>query len=74
MELSQLKQIKILSETENINDASTILGISQPALSMSVQKLESELGISLFDRTNRRMTLNEQGRIVLESAEKCFNF
>ncbi len=70
MELSQLKQIKILSETENINDASTILGIFQPALSMSVQKLESELGISLFDRTNRKMTLNEQGRIVLESAEK----
>lgn len=70
MELNQLKQIKVLSQTENINDASAILEISQPALTMSIQKLEAELGLSLFDRTNRKMTLNDQGRIVLESAEK----
>lgn len=54
----------------NIMKAAEKLFISQPALSMSIRKTESELGMPLFDRSTRPMQLTEAGRIYIESIEK----
>ncbi len=54
----------------NIMKAAEKLFISQPALSMSIRKTESELGMPLFDRSTRPMQLTEAGRIYIESVEK----
>lgn len=46
------------------------LYISQPALSMAVQKIESNLGMPLFDRSTRPLSLTEAGRIYIDAIEK----
>lgn len=67
MELTQLKQFKTIAETENISEAANILYVTQPALSNSLNKLETELGVRLFDRSGKKITLNEYGSLVLET-------
>lgn len=54
----------------NIMTAAEKLYISQPALSMSIRKVEKELGMPLFDRSSRPMRLTEAGKIYIESVEK----
>lgn len=49
--LERLKQLVTISEVKTLSKASEILLISQPALTRSIQKLEEELDIKLFDRT-----------------------
>ena len=53
-----------------MRDASTRLFISQPALSASIRELEDEIGILLFDRTNKGITLTEEGREFVDYAKK----
>lgn len=65
MELLQLKYFKTVAEIGKISDAAQALFISAPALSTSVSRLEKELGVKLFDRTNNRVILNRQGEIFL---------
>lgn len=49
----------------NMNRAAEELFISQPALSSSIQRLEKELGIKLFDRNKNKLTLNKNGEELL---------
>lgn len=72
MELLQLKYFKTVAETEKISDAATSLFISAPALSTSIARLEKELGVKLFDRTNNRIILNRQGQILLRYVNQIF--
>ena len=62
MELQQLKYFKTVAEVGKIAAAADALFISAPALSTAVSRLEKELGIPLFDRTNNSIRLNRQGR------------
>lgn len=66
MELTQLRYFKEIAELENMTKAAEKLHISQPALSKAIKNLEMELGVELFDRSRKRIQLNENGRIVLE--------
>lgn len=65
MELQQLKYFKMVADTGKISQAAKALFISPPALSATISRLEHELGIRLFDRTNNRILLNEQGKLLL---------
>ena len=65
MELQQLKYFKVVAEKGKISDAAQALFLSTPALSTSISRLEKELGVQLFDRTNNRIILNRQGQIFL---------
>lgn len=73
MELQQLKYFKIVAEMEKISDAAKTLFISPPALSTSISRLEKELGVQLFDRTNNRIVLNQQGQILLRYVNQVFS-
>ena len=53
-----------------MRDAATRLYISQPALSASVRDLEDELGVLLFERTNKGITLSDAGREFVIHAKK----
>lgn len=68
MELEQLKQLQTIAECGTLSAASEQLRLSQSALSRSIQKLEAELGVSLFDRTKNSMRLNEAGELALRHA------
>lgn len=69
MELEQLRQLCTVAEAGTVSAAAEALRLSQPALSRSLQRLERELGVRLFDRTANRLALNEAGRIALRHAE-----
>lgn len=72
MELLQLKYFKTVAEVGKISDAAQALFISAPALSTSISRLEKELGMPLFERTNNRIRLNRQGQILLRYVNQIF--
>lgn len=63
IELRHLHYFKILAEELHYRKASEKLFISQSALSQQIKQLEQILGQSLFDRTNKRVVLNEAGKV-----------
>lgn len=69
MELQQLKYFLLLAESENVTKAAASLHIAQPALSQSIKRLEKELGVQLFQRTGRRLHLNEAGKFFEEKVK-----
>ena len=73
MELQQLKYFKTVAQIGKISEAAEALFISAPALSTSISRLEKELGTQLFDRTNNRIILNQQGNIFLRYVNQVFN-
>ncbi|MEE0966871.1 MAG: LysR family transcriptional regulator [Bacilli bacterium] len=68
--LERLKQLVTISEVKTLSKASEILLISQPALTRSIQKLEEELDIKLFDRTKNKIVLNDNGELAVKYAKK----
>ena len=66
MELLQLQYFKTIAECQHITKAANKLMISQPSLSNTLSRIESELGVQLFDRQGRNIVLNNYGKIVLE--------
>ncbi len=72
MELLQLKYFKAVAEIGKISTAAESLFISAPALSTSIARLEKELGMKLFDRTNNHIALNQQGQIFLRYVNQIF--
>ncbi len=69
MELTALRQFVVIAEMGHLTRAAERLGVTQPALSAMVKKLESEVGASLLDRTGRGVALTAAGRVFLEHAE-----
>ena len=63
-----LEQLCAVDECGTLSAASEKLHLTQPSLTRSMQKLESILGVSLFDRTKNRAVLNENGRLAAECA------
>ena len=63
MELLQLRYFLALAENEHLTKTAKQLMISPPSLSITIAKLEKELGVLLFDRENRSIQLNENGQL-----------
>ncbi len=59
--LQQMRYIIEVAECGSINAASQQLYVSQPTLSTTIKDIERELGISIFNRTNRGITLTNEG-------------
>ena len=68
MELAQIRYFITAARFQNLSKAARALNITQPALSKSISKMEGELGVSLFDRFGKKITLNESGERFLEYA------
>ena len=63
MELRQLEYFQVVSRLNSISKAAEELHIAQPSVSVSIQKLEEELGVHLFDRSRRHITLTSEGAV-----------
>ena len=80
MTIQQLKYVIKIAECGSITTASQKLFIAQPSLSKSVAELEKEMGITIFNRSNRGVYLSEDGtkflsyaRQIVEQAELLEN-
>ncbi len=71
MNINQLKYVLEIANSSSIREASTRLFVSQPALSASIRELEEEIGILIFERTNKGINLTEEGRDFVEYAKKA---
>lgn len=69
MNIYQLQYFLMVAQEENISRAAVKANLSQQALSSVISILEKELDVKLFDRIGRKIVLNENGKILLESAE-----
>lgn len=70
MEIRVLKYFLTVSQIGNITKAAEILHITQPTLSRQLMQLEDDLGVSLFDRSNKKMALTEMGLLLKQRAEE----
>lgn len=70
MELSQLRYFLKVAQRSNFTRASEDLGITQPALSRSIAKLEEEFGQPIFERQTRNVSLTDAGRLFQTRAEQ----
>lgn len=68
--LAQLEVFLAVVERGSFSAAARALGRAQSAVTYSIQKLEEEAGVPLFDRSAYRPTLNEAGRVLLPRAQR----
>lgn len=73
MTLQQLQYALVLQDFCNFNQAAKSLNISQPALSVQIKKLEEELELILFDRTQKKVSVTDKGEKFLERAKILLN-
>jgi DNA-binding transcriptional LysR family regulator len=71
--LHQLRTFSAIARFGNLNQASEELCLSKGALSQTLQQLEQQLATELFDRVQRRLKLNSQGRLLLPLAEEMLS-
>ncbi|MEV5750887.1 LysR family transcriptional regulator [Actinoallomurus sp. NPDC052308] len=73
VELRHLRALVAIGEEGTITDAAIALHISQPAISRTLEQLESRLGVRLVERTTRRLALTEAGQRLWEHAQRILN-
>ena len=71
--LSQYRVFYTVAKTGNISHAAKELFISQPAISKAVSKLEESLGVTLFRRSSRGVTLTPEGRVLYDHVSTAFS-
>lgn len=74
MTLQQLQYALALQQNESYSRAAKSVGISQPAMSIQIRKLEEEMGLNLFDRSHKRVQVTDQGKRFLEQAQLLLTF
>lgn len=73
MELRRLRYFVATAETGTVSAAAAVLHVTQPGLSRQLRQLEQELGVGLFDRAGRRLTLSPAGRALLPLARELLD-
>ena len=72
LKLNQLEYFYISAKTGSLSKAAKQLNVSQPTVSVGIQKLENVLDMQLFDRTGGSLTMTRCGWAVYSHAEKVF--
>jgi len=71
MTITQLKYVVAISAASSMREASSKLYVSQPALSSTIKDLEEEIGVRIFERTNKGMVLTDAGMEFLSFAKQA---
>lgn len=70
MELTALRYFRAIAQTRHLTRAAEALGVTQPALSAALKKLEEEVGAELMHRTGKGMELTDAGRLFAAFADE----
>lgn len=70
MDIRVLHYFVAVAQEQNFSRAAQIVHVSQPALSRQITDLETELGVHLFNRRHRQVSLTQEGHYLLERAQE----
>lgn len=70
MTLNEFRYVVAVAQERNFRRAAERCFVSQPALSVAIQKLEEELGIQIFERSKTEITLTVVGNLIIEQAQR----
>lgn len=73
MTITQLKYVLAVAEHKNFTKAAEKTFVTQPTLSMQIQKLEDQLDVLIFDRTKKPIALTEIGNKIVQQAKNIVN-
>lgn len=73
MELLHLKYFQTVAKTQHMTNAAKQLNIVQPALSRTINSLEKEIGVDLFDRNGKTISLNANGEMFLKTVNETLS-
>ncbi len=73
MTIAQLKYLLAVAKYLNFTKASQQCHVTQPTLSMQIQKLEDELGVLIFDRNKKPIKVTEIGKKIIDQAKTIVN-
>ncbi len=73
MTITQLQYVLAVAEYKNFTLAAEKCFVTQPTLSMQIQKIEEELGVQIFDRTKKPIQLTEIGQKIVSQAKNIVN-
>lgn len=73
MTITQLHYVLAVAEHKNFTKAAQKVFVTQPTLSMQIQKLEEELDVQIFDRTKKPIQLTETGQKIVQQARNIVN-
>ncbi|HMM22293.1 MAG TPA: LysR family transcriptional regulator [Selenomonadales bacterium] len=73
MELRQLEYFQFAARLSSITKAAARLHVAQPSVTVAIHRLEEELGVTLFDRSQKQISLTAEGRAFAVRAEDILN-
>lgn len=68
-----LLYFKLIAEEDSVSKAAEKLRLSQSTLSAQLKQFEETLGVKLFDRNHKKLTLTDQGKVTLDYAKNIFS-
>ena len=73
MDIRELEYFQMVAKLGSFTGAANKLCISQPSITVAIKKLEEELGVLLFDRNKKIVSLTDEGEIFLQRVDKILN-
>ncbi|MEA5028682.1 MAG: LysR family transcriptional regulator [Sphaerochaeta associata] len=73
MNTKQFLYVQVLSHEGSFSRAADTLSITQPSLSQYIKKIEKQIGLTLFDRTNGDVRLTDAGKVYIETGRKILD-
>src|ERR1700753_3849911 len=72
MDFNKLESFRAVAKLGSLGRAAVVRGLTVPALSIQIKKLEAELGAKLFEHGPKKLLLTDNGRLFLKGVDRVF--